>query len=273
MRWKKSLMMWLVVALVTLGTNVRLASAGSIDLGEAMAAIQSTIVDMDYGFLNAALGRDLNETLHYSSSFDSSDWQGTLTGTHLGNAINVQYIGTMVSPEQMIWTSSGTYGSETWTGSGDVTLTDPEPFIIVDIENMELGVGTSANVGAASITAELTKDVDDKLLKGSVEVAVLKIPLANRALFLDEVSFELDQETGMYRSTNKTHYFFGLRERICVINRGDFSPSSSPGHIVQDLTCVECISLPAAAWMGLSLLGGTAAVSKLRRKLRNCPPE
>lgn len=31
----------------------------------------------------------------------------------------------------------------------------------------------------------------------------------------------------------------------------------------------QVIPLPAAAWMGLSLLGGTAAVSKLRRKLRN----
>lgn len=47
------------------------------------------------------------------------------------------------------------------------------------------------------------------------------------------------------------------------------SATSSPYTVDGNPT----IPLPAAAWMGLSLLSGTAAVSKLRRKLRNRPPD
>jgi hypothetical protein len=93
---------------------------------EASALIQSTVSDADVEFLSQLTPLASGHSLAYTSNSTMTSWSGTLSGNFFGSAVNVSYLGDLSGyPSGAVtWTSTGTYGSAAWTGSGAASITD-----------------------------------------------------------------------------------------------------------------------------------------------------
>jgi hypothetical protein len=114
----------LIVLVAPSATSV--ARADLLSAFEASALIQSTASDTDVRLLSQfALFRP-GRALDYSSTSTTTAWTGTLSGSPLGAALNVAYSGDLSNyPSGAItWTSTGTFGGASWSGSGAATITD-----------------------------------------------------------------------------------------------------------------------------------------------------
>jgi PEP-CTERM motif-containing protein len=210
------------------------AQATGIPLHEAFLAIDSTIVDTEYALVNYALGNEIDQVLNYNSIITDGGWIGTLSGTHLGNALNVEYAATATlgSPGPPVtynfaWTSTGTYGTEVWTSSGDGVYVDPPLSATVDLQNMQLGLSVSGSVGVGSVTLGMVKDLDDALLTVGVTASALDVPILGSVLE-KELSFTLNQVTGGYTSQEEFRALFGLLSKTITWNRGRIFHTPDP---------------------------------------------
>ena len=67
-----------------------------IPLEEENVLVQAMFADFTVASIARALGDDPSfPSLTYTSTFDNSGWSGTLTGSWLGNPVNVNYAGTI----------------------------------------------------------------------------------------------------------------------------------------------------------------------------------
>jgi len=133
---------------------------------EASLVLQGTIPDDDFFLLTRFFGFQVGETLNYQSTSDLSGWSATLSGTYLGASLNVSYSGDISAfPAGAItWTSSGSYGSAAWSGSGSALITDTLMGFQVDFNSL-LTVGS--NSGLENVLIDATEDVSGTRFVGT----------------------------------------------------------------------------------------------------------
>ncbi len=116
-----------VFILMTL-TLTRAANAGLLNAMEASILVQSTATDTDAMFLGIFAGQPFpRQTLNYDSTGTATAWSGVLSGMFQGTALSATYLGDLssyASSGAVSWTSAGSYGTENWSGSGTITITD-----------------------------------------------------------------------------------------------------------------------------------------------------
>jgi PEP-CTERM motif-containing protein len=102
------------------------ARAGLLSPSEAAVLIQSTASDTDAMLLSLFYGFQAGQPLNYSSSLTTTAWSGTLSGTYIGTGLSLTYLGDLSNYPSgpVTWTSSGSYGSQSWSGSGSATIAD-----------------------------------------------------------------------------------------------------------------------------------------------------
>jgi hypothetical protein len=101
--------------------------AGDIN-GPAMAGLilNNTIPDADLYALGLFVGM-YPDKLQTNATDTTTGFSETMTGTYAGQALSVTYTGdsTAFPGGAITWTSTGTYGAETWNGSGAATFSFP----------------------------------------------------------------------------------------------------------------------------------------------------
>jgi hypothetical protein len=122
------------------------ARAGLLSPSEASALVQSTASDTDAMLLALFYGFEAGQTLNYSSSLTTTAWSGTLSGTYIGTGLSLTYLGNLSNypPGAVTWTNSGSYGSQSWSGSGSATIADTSS------TTFQVGFGYSMTVGSNS---------------------------------------------------------------------------------------------------------------------------
>jgi hypothetical protein len=118
--------------------------AGLLSALDASVLIQSTASDTDAMFLSQFAGFQSGQTLNYNSSSTNTAWSGTLSDTSL----NVNYSGDLSGyPSGAVtWSSSGTYRTENWSGSGNATIaeTSSTTFQVSLVSSLALGGSTAS---------------------------------------------------------------------------------------------------------------------------------
>ncbi len=109
--------------------------------------LNATIPDGDLFLLSEFFGFQANEFFDYKFDIDNTGWSATLSGVYLGKNLNITYSGdTSTFPSGNItWTTSGFFGSDTWSGNGTALITDTGIGFDIDFDS-SLTVGT--NLGA-----------------------------------------------------------------------------------------------------------------------------
>jgi hypothetical protein len=122
------------------------ARAGLLNPAEASALIQSTATDTDAMLLALFNGFEAGQTLNYSSSLTTTAWSGTLSGTYAATGLSLTYLGDLSNyPSGAVtWTSTGSYGSQSWSGNGSATITDTSS------TTFQVGLSYSMTVGSNS---------------------------------------------------------------------------------------------------------------------------
>ena len=122
------------------------AQAGLLSPSEASALVQSTASDSDALLLSLFYGYESGQTLNYQSSSTSTSWAGALSGTYAGTSLSLNYLGDLSSyPSGPItWTTSGVYGSQTWSGVGSAIISD------TSATTFQVGLMYSMTVGGNS---------------------------------------------------------------------------------------------------------------------------
>ncbi len=117
--------------------------AASITAMEASFVAQGTIPDNDLFLLTSFTSFQAGQILSYSSSSDTQHWTAILSGAYLSNSLDVNYSGDLSGypGAPVTWTSMGSFGASTWTGTGMMTITD-EPGGFTVILHSALQVGT-----------------------------------------------------------------------------------------------------------------------------------
>ena len=138
---------WILAVVLVTGASTPGARAGDIN-GPAMAGLvlNNTIPDGDFYALTLLAGSSPMDVLNTNSTDTSTGFTQTLAGTYAGQALNVTYTGnsTAFPAGAITWTSTGSYGAQAWTSSGDATFTFPtsSTFQIAYSSSLTLGPNT-----------------------------------------------------------------------------------------------------------------------------------
>lgn len=120
----------------------------AINALDASLLSQGTIPDSDMFTLMEFFGFPSGQEIsNYQSTLTPSGWSATLSGTYLGTNLNVSYLGDISAfPAGPInWTSSGSYGTNSWSGNGTFLITMNTPTIFqVDLDSLLFVGGNSA---------------------------------------------------------------------------------------------------------------------------------
>ncbi len=120
---------------------------GTVDPAAASAMIQSTVTDQDFEFLHAFYGGQ-SPSLDYNSSSNATSWSGKLSGDWLGSPVSISYTGDLSQypTGAVTWSSTGTYGTSTWSGSGSATITDTSTttFNVTFLDSVSVGGNTGS---------------------------------------------------------------------------------------------------------------------------------
>jgi hypothetical protein len=125
----KSLLLPRVVcltALITIST-AQVTRAGLLSATDASTLIQSTASDLDATYLGLFVGFHPGQTLRYNSISSTTAWSATLVGPYDGPVLGLSYAGDLSnysSGGAVTWNTSGSYGVQSWSGSGSATITD-----------------------------------------------------------------------------------------------------------------------------------------------------
>lgn len=121
---------WLVVlSCIALGAMVHPAR-GSLTAPEKNLEMLGETLLATNDMLQAAGGPTLDDNMAFTGTFDSSGFTYHLTGTFAGDAIDLSATGVYDSMlEQISYTGGGSVGSETWSQSGQVSITPLSPTV------------------------------------------------------------------------------------------------------------------------------------------------
>ncbi len=136
------------VVLMALGATNQARAGGLLSVSDASEMIQSTATDNDVALLTSLFGYQ-PQTFSYSSVSAPTAWAGALSGTYLGSGLNVAYLGDLssyLSTGAVTWTSAGTYGAQSWSGSGSATIADTSAttFNVTLTESLAIGTSTAS---------------------------------------------------------------------------------------------------------------------------------
>jgi hypothetical protein len=114
------------VVILSMLAAVGNARAEFINAAIAGLVLNNTTPDTDFDLLIQFVGLS-PENLMFASTITTTGYSTTLSGTYSGRGVDVTYTGDLSAfPSGPItWTSAGTYGSDTWTGSGSATFSFP----------------------------------------------------------------------------------------------------------------------------------------------------
>ncbi len=195
------------------------ARAAPLDTREMGIACESTIADIDAAMLDFHFGSDVGRTMNYVSLVTTTGWQGRYWGTQNGKNIDVYYTGTIAptggpNNEHAIsyssdWDIDGTSGS----GSGEALYTDgparPDFSFKIDWARMTVSGNVSFSYGLASFSLSGSKDFPNHKMTGNAHVGYADLPIIGELASAD-LTIELDQLTGEYRSTIDAQVWWGL---------------------------------------------------------------
>lgn len=168
MNFPKQFAVALIVFLFFCGAGTSTGNAGPIPLsrGAAGTIVEGTVPDSEAWLLSSFFGFSSGESLAYHSEPTLQGSVATLSGSYLGQPLNVALtFDTTAFPSpgtsgEITYTSSGTYGSSLWSGSGSALLTLTQvtagTFLTVDLMSSLTIDAQSGNINA-QITGELTQ--------------------------------------------------------------------------------------------------------------------
>jgi hypothetical protein len=134
----------ILLVLTTLGE----LKAATLDPIEASFVVQGTVPDTDFFLLTLFSSFEAGETLSYKSSTSTQHWTASLSGSYLGVGLNVAYLGNLAGfpGAPITWTSTGSYGSSVWAGSGMIAITSqPQQGFTVDLQSsLQVGAKTGS---------------------------------------------------------------------------------------------------------------------------------
>jgi hypothetical protein len=120
--------------------------ANSLDNFRAALLSQHPAADFDAHSLMDIFGdAPLFPALHYDSVTAGAGWTSALTGVYLGQSLAVAYSGDLSSYPggPITWTSTGTFGIDSWTGSGMLLFSGTAASFQIDmVSNLQVGANT-----------------------------------------------------------------------------------------------------------------------------------
>ena len=89
--------------------------------------LANTIPDSDLYFLSQFGGTFRGQPLSYTATTDEFGFTESMSGLYGGQSLSINYVATTAprDPGFLQWTSTGTYGSQTWSGFGFATFEFP----------------------------------------------------------------------------------------------------------------------------------------------------
>jgi hypothetical protein len=128
--------------------------ASSLTAEQAAIILNATIPDQDLVSLARLSGYETTiNPLEYSGEINSSGWSSTYSGIYFGKNLNVTYSGDLSSfpSGNIIWSSTGTYGTDSWSSNGNARITE-------GINTFQVNYNSSLNLGTDVILKELLID-------------------------------------------------------------------------------------------------------------------
>ena len=154
------------------------AASVAASLDNLLAALLSQNPTTDYdvhSLLDFSGEVPLSTPLNYNSNTTAGGWTSTLTGNYLGQPLSVTYLGNLAGypGAPVTWTSTGTFGADSWTGSGSLAFSGNAANFQIDVaSNLQVGSNTVVDSAILSGTSsptnvELTTLSSTEILNGT----------------------------------------------------------------------------------------------------------
>lgn len=198
--------------------------AGLVDSREINTMANSFIVNNELLYLHLLEGEDDSTVLRYGVEVTEAGWTNSLDGTFRGKALSVSYSGTYTPTSEtsatITYTSTGTYGTDTWSGSGTLEWEEydtPGPGLLsngsvgggLSGEGIGIQIGGAIRIGIVSLGASVQKDFVSKNLTTSAYIGLIDIPYLGSA-WNTGGKFKLNQKTGEDQGYIYTEVLWGL---------------------------------------------------------------
>jgi hypothetical protein len=137
------------------------AAQAPISINSAYPIEECSVAGRDSFLLTQIYGSQLDQSLTYTSSNTLSGFTGTLSGTYLNQPVNISYSGDFTSYDStgaIRWTSSGNFGSDTWSGGGTATFTSGTKGFNVNFNSSESS-GSNSSSTLTDVTASGLPDI------------------------------------------------------------------------------------------------------------------
>lgn len=131
--------------------------------------MNNTFPDTDFDLLTQFVGT-FGTPINYSSAITTTGFTTTLFGVYAGQSLNVTYTGSLAAFPGVTWTSSGTYGANTWTGSGSATFSFPTGTTFQINYLSTLSIGSNTGQDSLVITGTDGTSITDTGTSGTVTV-------------------------------------------------------------------------------------------------------
>ncbi len=133
------------------GSAFSVANAAPFDALGAGLTLENTIPDLDFYQLTQFVGLVPGSHLAYGATIIATGFTAFMSGTYAGQSLSVSYTANSSAfpGGPVTWTSTGSYGASTWTGSGSAAFTFPTSTTFTETYVSSLVLG--ANTGSASL--------------------------------------------------------------------------------------------------------------------------
>jgi len=114
--------------------------------------LNNTIPDVDFNTVIMFNGLSTTDVLTTASTDTTTGFTQTLMGTYAGKALSVTYTGdsSAFPGGPITWTSTGSYGADTWTGSGSAQFTFPTS------STFQVAYSSSLTIGSNTVLTNTT---------------------------------------------------------------------------------------------------------------------
>lgn len=268
---KSRIILGILAVVLAAMAGAPVARAGSIN-GPAMAGllISNTAPVLDYYGLTLFEGESMTDVLNTGSIATLTGFSQILSGTYLGQALSVAYVGnsTAFPGGAITWNSVGAYGNQAWSSSGSATFTFPAA------STFQIAYSSSLTIGSDTMSTDLTISgaaSDHSLFytgtTGTITVDRKPVP-APKATILEPEWPEPGDPDEHDLETNGGMLVWGTT----VVIDADYSSSPREPTLIEDKgiigeTCPEPSSLLLAAFGVLGLFIALAPGRRRRNPL------